>query len=290
MIKRRAFIVNSGLALGALAIMPNLAFGSKTKNIGLQLYTLRDALPKDVKGTLEKISKIGYNEVETYGFSAKDAFFGTSVKDFKSILSDNGLKATSGHYDFNGYIKDGNTDFLKASIEAANTLGSEYLVVPYLAEPLRQNIDDYKKIAQKLNEAAELCKKSGIKLGYHNHDFEFQDHNGTTGYDVLLKETDKNLVHFELDLYWVVRAGKDPIQLFKENSGRFSMWHVKDMDKVNQDWNTEIGKGSIDFKAIFANAKLSGMKRFFIEHETNYIPDPLGSISTSYKYVNKDLV
>ena len=155
---------------------------------------------------------------------------------------------------------------------------------------MRQNIDDYKKIAQKVNEAAELCKKSGIKLAYHNHDFEFKDYDGTTGYDILLKETDKNLVHFELDLYWVVRAGKDPLQLFKENSGRFTMWHVKDMDKENKDWNTEIGNGSIDFKTIFANAKLSGMKRFFVEQETNYVPNPLGSIATSYNYVNKNLV
>lgn len=290
MVKRRDFLINSGLALGAFAIMPNLAFDSKTKNIGLQLYTLRDALPKDVKGTIEKISKVGYNEVETYGFSTKDAFFGTSVKDFKTMLSDNELKATSGHYDFNNYIKDGNTDFLKASIETANTLGSEYIVVPWLAEPLRQNIDDYKKIALKLNEAAELCTKSGLKLAYHNHDFEFKDYDGTTGYEILLKETNKNLVNFELDLYWVVRAGKDPLQLFKENSGRFTMWHVKDMDKTNPDWNTEIGNGSIDFKSIFANAKLSGMKRFYVEQETNYVPNPLGSIATSYNDVNKNLV
>ena len=290
MIKRRTFIVNGGIALGALAIMPNLAFDIKNKNIGLQLYTLRDALPKDVKGTIEKISKIGYNEVETYGFSAKDAFFGTSVKDFKSLLSDNGLKATSGHYDFSSLIKENSTDFLKASIEAANVLGSEYIVVPWLEESMRKSIDDYKKIAQKINEAAILCKNAGLKIAYHNHDFEFIDFDGTNGYEILLKETDKNLVDFELDLYWVVRADKNPLQLFKENQGRFTMWHVKDMDKQNPALNTEIGNGSIDFKAIFANAKLSGMKRFFVEQENNYVPNPLGAVTSSFGYCKNVLV
>ncbi len=290
MIKRRTFLKNSGMALGALAIMPNLAFDSKNKNIGLQLYTLRDALPKDVKGTIATVSNAGYSEVETYGFSAKDGFFGNSVKDFKSILSDSGLKATSGHYDFNSYIKDGNADFLKASIETANILGSEYVVVPWLDESLRKSIDDYKKIALKVNEAGLLCKKAGLKLAYHNHDFEFIDFGGTTGYDVLLKETDKSLVDFELDLYWVVRSGNDPLKLFKEHSGRFTMWHVKDMDKLKPEWNTEIGNGSIDFKSIFANAKLSGMKYFFVEQENNYIPNPFGSVATSCNYVKKNLV
>ncbi len=290
MIQRRAFIINGGLALGALALVPTLAFDSKTKNIGLQLYTLREALPKDVKGTIEKIAKAGYTEVETYGFSTKDAFFGTSVKDFKSILSDNGLKATSGHYDFNTYIKNGNTDFLKASIETANSLGSEYVVVPWLDEPLRQSIDDYKKIALKVNEAGVLCKKAGLKIAYHNHDFEFKDYDGRNGYDILLKETDKNLVNFEMDLYWVVRSGNDPLKLFKEHPERFTMWHVKDLDKSNPEWNTEIGEGTINFKSIFAEAKLSGMKRFFVEQETNYSPSPIGSIETSYSYIKNNLI
>src|SRR6187402_96457 len=129
MIKRRDFIINSGLALGALAIAPSLAFSVKPKNIGLQLYTLRDTFSKDVKGVLEQVAKTGYKEVETYGFSAENGFFGTSPKDFKKILADNGLKASSGHYDFTSLIKDNKTDFLKASIECANVLGSEYVVV-----------------------------------------------------------------------------------------------------------------------------------------------------------------
>lgn len=290
MIKRRDFIINSSLALGALAIAPSLAFSIKPRNIGIQLYTLREAFSKDVKEVLEHVAKSGYKEVETYGYSSEKGFFGTSAKDFKKIMNDNGLKAPSGHYDFNSYIKDNNADFLKASIECANQLGSEYITVPYLDEKLRSDLDGFKRIAQKINEAAVLCKQSGLKLAYHNHDFEFKKFGNQTGYEILLQETDKKLVDFELDLYWVVRSGNDPLELFKTNPGRFTMWHVKDMDKSKAEWNTEIGEGSINFKAIFAEAKLSGMQHFFVEQETNYSPNPMESIKTSWDFVSKQLL
>ena len=290
MIKRRDFIINSSLALGALAIAPSLAFSAKPKNIGLQLYTLRDEFSKNVKGVLEHVAKSGYKEVETYGYSGKDGFFGTSAKDFKKIMNDNGLKAPSGHYDFNSFIKDNNADFLKSSIECANQLGSEYITVPYLDENLRHDLDGFKRVAQKINEAAVLCKQSGLKLAYHNHDFEFKKFGDKTGYDILLQETDKKLVDFELDIYWAVRSGNDPLALFKANPGRFTMWHVKDMDKSKAEWNTEIGEGSINFKTIFAEAKLSGMKHFFVEQETNYSPNPIESIKTSLDFVSKQLL
>ena len=289
MIKRRTFLINAGLALGGLVIAPSFAFESKKRAIGIQLWTMRDSLPKNVKGVLAQIGKVGFTEVETYGYSPKNAFFGTSVKDFKSILSDNGLKASSNHFDFNGYIENGNTDVIKSYIETAHVLGSEYITVPYIVANLRStSADEYKKLALKINKAAEMCNASGLKLAYHNHDFEFTKFDGTTGYEILLNETDQNLVDFEMDLYWVVRSGNDPIKLFKDHPGRFKMWHVKDMDKVNPDWNAEIGKGTIDFIAIFAEAKLSGMKRFFLEHESNYIPNPLGSIQTSFDYIKKN--
>jgi sugar phosphate isomerase/epimerase len=291
MIKRRDFLINSGLALGALAIAPSFAFTSKKRPIGIQLWTLRDTLPKDVKGVLAQVGKVGFNEVETFGYSPKNGFFGTSVKDFKSMLCDNGLKATSNHFDFNGYIENGSTESLKSYVETANILGSEYVTVPYILQNLRgKSIDDYKKLALKINQAAEICKASGLKLAYHNHDFEFEKFESTTGYEILLNNTDKNLVDFEMDLYWVVRSGNNPLQLFKEHPGRFKMWHVKDMDKINPDFNAEIGTGSIDFKAIFAEAELSGMKRFFLEHESNYKPNPIESAAVSYNYIKNNLI
>lgn len=291
MIQRREFLINASLALGAIAIAPSFAYNATKKNIGLQLYSLRESLPKDVKGVLSQVGKAGFSEVETYGFSVKNGFFGTNVKDFVAMLNDNGLRATSNHFDFNNYIETGSTEIIKAYIDTAKALESDYVTVPWISEKLRgTTADDYKKLADKVSKAAELCKTAGLKLAYHNHDFEFEKFGDTTGYEILLNNTDKKSVDFELDLYWVVRSGNDPMQLFKKYPGRFTMWHVKDMDKNNQDLNTEIGKGTIDFKSIFAEAKLSGMKHFYIEHETNYYPNPIESVTESCSYVRKNLL
>lgn len=291
MIKRRQFLINGGLALGALAIVPSLAFDSKKKAIGIQLYTLRDSLPKDVKGVLTQVGKAGFTQVETFGYSASNGFFGTSVKDFQSLLMDNGLKATSNHFDFNDILKDSNTASLNSYIETAHILGSEYLTIPYVVPELRgESVDGYKKLAAGINKIGEICHSNGLKLAYHNHDFEFTKFENTTGYEVLLNETDKNLVDFEMDLYWAVRAGNDPLELFKKHPGRFKMWHVKDMDKIDQGSNAEIGYGKIDYKSIFAQSKLAGMEHLFLEQESNYIPNPIESIKTSFDYINNNLI
>ncbi|MGM9475360.1 sugar phosphate isomerase/epimerase family protein [Pedobacter sp. GSP4] len=279
------------MAAAAALLVPSFACVTADKKlVGLQLYSLRDELPKDVKGTIAKVAKAGFKEVETYGFSIKDQFWGLTPADFKKLLDDNGLKAPSGHYGLGSYLTDGNTDELKAAIAAAKVLGSEYVTIPWLDESIRKSADDYKKIAVKINEAGKLAKEAGIRLAYHNHNFEFEKQGDTTGYEILLKETDKNLVDFELDLYWVVRSGNDPLKLFKENPGRFTMWHVKDMDKANPALNAEVGTGAINFKPIFAEAKLSGMKHFFVEHETNYKPNPIESVAASCAYIKKEII
>ncbi len=290
MISRRSFILNSSMAAAAALLAPSFAFAADKKAVGLQLYSLRDELPKDVKGTIAKVAKAGFKEVETYGFSIKDQFWGLTPKEFKALLDANGLKAPSGHYGLGTYLADGNTTELKAAIAAAKVLGSEYVTIPWLDGSIRKNAEDYKKIAARINEAGKLTKAAGIRLAYHNHNFEFEKQGDTTGYEILLKGTDKKLVDFELDLYWVVRSGNDPIKLFKENPGRFTMWHVKDMDKANPALNAEVGTGSINFKPIFAQAKLSGMKHFFVEHETNYKPNPLGSVTASCAFIKKEII
>ncbi|QSW90043.1 sugar phosphate isomerase/epimerase [Flavobacterium endoglycinae] len=290
MITRRNFIINTSLAATAVLASPSFAFTMKKKEIGLQLYTLREELPKDVKVVLEKVAKAGFTTVETYGYSIKDQFWGLTPKELKKILDDNGLKAVSGHYNLGSYLYDGNTTELIAAIEAAKVLKSEFLTVPWVDEPFRKNIDDYKKIAFRINEAAKLCKEAGLKLAYHNHDFEFQKHDGVTGYEILLKETDKDLVYFELDLYWVIYSGNDPLRLFAENPGRFKMWHVKDADKTNQKLNTEVGSGTIDFKPFFKEAKQSGMVHFFVEQENNYASNSIESIKTSCDFIAKNLI
>jgi sugar phosphate isomerase/epimerase len=188
-------------------------------------------------------------------------------------------------------IKDGSTGLVQNYIETANQLGSEYVTIPYIISELRGTTgDDYKKLATQINKVGELCKAGGLKLAYHNHDFEFTKFGSTNGYEILLNETDKNLVDFEIDLYWAVRAGHDPLELFKKYPGRFKMWHVKDMDKVNPEWNAEIGTGTIDFKAIFAQAELAGMKRFYLEHESNYKPNPIESATSSFNYIKNNLI
>ncbi|AYN04910.1 sugar phosphate isomerase/epimerase [Flavobacterium sp. 140616W15] len=290
MVTRRNFIINTSMATATVCLIPSFAFSSNKKTIGLQLYTLRDELPKDVKGTLEKVAQAGYTEVELYGFSIKDQFWGLSPQELKQLLDTNGLRAVSGHYGLGTYLFDGNTTELEAAIKAAKVLESEYITVPWLDETLRKSDDDYIEIALLLNKAGEICKESGLKLAYHNHDFEFKKYGDTTAYEILLKETDRDLVYFEMDLYWMTYSKIDPIEMFKQNQGRFTMWHVKDMDKNNEALNAEIGSGRIDFKSIFAEAKGSGMKHFFVEQETNYKPNEIQSIKTSYEFIAKELI
>lgn len=292
MTTRRNFIKNTGLLAASLAIAPSLtnAFAPAKRAVGIQLYSLRDIISKDVKGVIEKVAKAGFKEVETYGYTPNGSFWGLSPKEFKALLDSNGLYSPSGHFGFDNYISSGNLDDVKSYIEASNVLGAKYVVAPWLGEDLRKTADDYKRVAERLNKAGELCKKSGINVGYHNHGFEFDKHGDTTGFEILLAETDPKLVYFELDLYWAVFAGHNPVDLFKKYPGRFKMWHVKDMDKSNKNLNTEIGNGSIDFKSIFAKAKLSGVKHIYLEQETNYKPDFIGSIKTSIDYINGSLL
>ena len=285
---RRTFIQQAGLLSTGLLINPSI-FLKKDKVVGLQLYSLREYIFKDVTSVIAKVAAAGYKDVETFGYDPKNQFFGKSGKEFQAILKANGLKSTSGHYNPNNFLNGKGEDDLKFQIEGAKMLNQQHLIIPYLREDMRQSIDDYKKLADKLNRAAELCKASKLKLAYHNHDFEFKDWNGSNGLDVLLKGTDKNSVDFELDLYWVVRAGKDPVQLFEQNPGRFKLWHVKDMDKADRKLNTEIGNGDIDFKAIFAKAKLSGVEHYFVEQE-NFAMDAYESIKKSNKYLKNILM
>jgi len=286
---RRTFLKQAGIAAAGALIIPSYACSAPNKIIGLQLYSLRLQLPKDVKGTIEKVAQAGYKEVETYGYSVKDKYWGLDPKSFKTLLKDNGLTAPSGHYGMDKFITDGNQDELKSYIEAAKIIDSEFITVPYLGDSLRKTPDDYKKVAARLNEAATLCKASGLKLAYHNHNFEFEKHGDVTGYEIMLKETDPNLVQFELDLYWVVRSGNDPAKLFAAHPGRFPMWHVKDMDKANNTINTEVGSGTINFKDIYSHAKEAGLKHFIVEQE-NFSLDPYVSIKQSADYIKKNIL
>ena len=140
------------------------------------------------------------------------------------------------------------------AVEDAATLGQKYMVVAYLMPEERKSLDDYKKIAADLNKAGETCKKAGIQLCYHNHDFEFQAMEGTLPFDILMSQTDSKLIKVELDLYWAVKANHQPLDLFKKYPKRIELWHVKDMDNTDKKFFTEVGSGTIDFTSIFKAA------------------------------------
>jgi sugar phosphate isomerase/epimerase len=258
--------------------------------VGLQLYSLREQIPNDVKGVIAKVAKAGYKEVETYGFSKDKGFFGLRPKEFKALLDSHNLYSPSGHYGIDQFLKEGKTDDLNVTIDAVKVLGSKYLTVPYLGEEYRKTADDCKRLAEKFNKAGEICRKAGIKFAYHNHDFEFKPVEGVSLYDVLLKNTNPSLVKFEADLYWVVRAKQDPISMFKKHSGRFVMFHIKDMDKTNPGLNTEVGNGAIDFKKIYAHAATAGVEHIFVEQENFTKIDPFVSITKSANYVKSNLL
>lgn len=287
---RRDFIKQSSLLSAGLMMNPS-EFLKKQKHVGIQLYTLRELVAKNPASVYENIAAAGYKEVEMFGLGADGKFFGLTSAETKNIFKANGLKSPSGHYMPEKFLFDsGNGDDVKMICDAANVLGNKYFIIPWMSPERRKNIEQYKALAGRINKAAEMCKAAGLQLAYHNHDFEFDNMNGQTGYDVLMNETDKDLVKFELDLYWVVRAGLNPVDLFKKQPGRFHLWHVKDMNKADKTQNTEVGNGSVDFKTIFANAKLSGVKHYMMEQENNYKPDFYGSIKTSCGYIKANLL
>lgn len=272
---RREFLMTSGgIALGAL-MLPYLGFGAKVKNVGLQLYTVKDAMLQDAKGTLKILADIGYKELES-ARSAKGNYYGLSPKEVKIICDDLDMTMRSGHVHID-------KDWQK-SVDQAAEVGQEYLVCSSLPSQ-GQTIDNYKKVADTFTKAAEDCKKAGLKFGYHNHDYEFDKVDGKVLYDILLEESDPEIVLMELDLGWVIVTGNDPLDYFEKYPGRFPLWHLKDMKKEHPE-STEFGKGQIDIKKMMQNAKKSGMKYFFVEQE-EYAENPIKSIKHNYNYLMK---
>lgn len=288
MIPRRLFIKKTGLAMAACAITPSFSLSNKKEMcIGIQLYSLRDIINKNPKEVLQKLANIGFDEIETYGFS-EYAFWGLKVSELKEELIKNELKSPSGHYDGNPIIR-GDFDDLKGIISVANTLNQDYIIIPSIDEELRKSKSDYLNIAEKFNHAGEMCKAAGVQLAYHNHAFEFEKFDGLSGFDILLKNTEENLVTFEMDIYWVVRAGIDPISLFKKYPGRFKLWHIKDMDKENPELNTEIGNGRIVYSELLKYAQTSGVEKYILEQE-NFEISLYESLHNSYSYMKNNLL
>lgn len=296
MIDRRKFIYHSSALIAAsLSVLPNFSIAqmpsSKKYKMGLQLFTIREAMAKDVVGTLKKIASLGYEDLETYGFDAAQVqYYGYKAADFKNLLDDFSLTTSSGHYDLFLYLDkpDELKRYVDQSIEGAHALGQRYITWPWLT-PESRTLEKFKLLAERLNTVGEQVKKGGLSFAYHNHDFEFLDHGGQNGYEIIMRETDPSLVKLQIDLYWVMHSSKlSPAELFSKQPGRFVMWHIKDMDKVSRDY-TELGNGSIDYKVILPEASRSGMELYFLEQGGNFAKDPIQSVSDSATYFKKNL-
>jgi sugar phosphate isomerase/epimerase len=277
--KRREFIQASALTAAGLVSLPGCSRSGVKGELGLQLYTLRDAIVKHPRGVLEKVAEYGYKELETFAYQ-DGRIFGMAFTEFGSIARDLGMRVVSGHYG----LDQARGDTWEKAISDAKAIGQDYMVVPYLEDSDRQSIDDYKRVCELLNAAGEACNKQGLRFGYHNHAFEFETMEGQKPFDLMLEALDPELVGIEMDIYWVVRAGEDPIQYFDQYPGRFEQWHVKDMDKDDPDQNADIGAGSIDYIPLFAKAGKSGMKYWYVEQES-YPGDPLDSVAASAQFL-----
>ncbi len=243
--------------------------GRALANIGVQLYTVRSLMEDDFAGVVEQVAAIGYDEVEFAGY------YGHSPADVRALLDRVGMTAPSVHVGIDTLRQD-----LDTVLEAAATIGHQYIVCPYLDESER-SIEDYKRHAALFNEVGEKCKAAGIQFAYHNHEFEFVETDGQIPFDLLLAETDAALVQIELDLYWIRVAGHDPVAYFGKAPGRFPLCHVKDM--ATDEGMAPVGEGTIDFGSIFAHTDHAGLKHYFVEHD--HADDPMQSITTSYNHL-----
>lgn len=292
----RRTVLKSTAALSAMAYLPLTVTMATKKSykMGLQLFTIRDAMEKDPIGSLKYAKKLGYEDFETYGYDIKNqSYYGYHAMDLKLILDDLGLTTTSGHYAFSDYFgqpKENLLEYTKHCIEGAQMLGKSFVTWPWL-DPLYRNMEGIKLLCDKLNRIAQLVTSSGLGFAYHNHGFEFEikDEHDNPAYEYLLTNTDPEKVKIQMDLYWVMHSSnKKPKDWIAEQKGRVVMWHIKDMDKVTRDY-TELGKGSIDYISIMPDPYMSGLQFYYLEQGGNYEINSLESIKTSALHFQKAL-
>lgn len=256
-----ASTLGDDLALGA---------GRPLDRIGLQLYTVRSLMAQDVDRTLELVARIGYSEVELAGL------FDRTPRQFRETLDRVGLAAPATHHGIDVF-----RDGFDEAAEAAAALGHRYLVLPSLPRASLASLDAIRGLADDMNEFGERCRTAGMRFAFHNHATELQRVEGEVPLRVLLERTDAELVTFEVDLFWMVHGGGDPLDYFDTYPGRFELCHVKDRTADGE--MVDVGDGVIDFPAIFARADRAGLKHFFVEHDSP--DDAAGSIAASYGHL-----
>ena len=284
-IKAGAYVAAGSLILPAVSCAPKKKEAAEAiaepaapkMGVGLQVYSVRNQLNEDFAGTMKKVADCGYQLIEGYGLGGDGLFLGKHTSaDYKKVVDDLGMKMIATHC---GYFSH---EDAAPTIDAAKAAGIEFLVTPYIPDNIRTNIDGYKAVAENLNKIGELCNAAGIKYGYHNHAFEFEVMEGQIPMEVLISETQANLVTFEADLFWTTMGGYNPIELIKKYRGRISLFHVK--DATADKGEATVGQGTIDFKSIFEVGKQNGLKNYFIEDERE--ENVFENIQADFDYMN----
>ncbi len=283
-IKRRNFLKTAGGFAAGIAFTPYACSNSgstetsnqMTKTFGLQLYTLRDDFPRDPKGVLAKVASYGYKQIEGYE-ADRGLFWGMTNKELKAYMDELDMKLVSSHCDIDN-------DFERKAAEAAE-IGMEYLICPWR---MQQSLDDYYAVAEDFNAKGEICKQNGIKFAYHNHAYTFTEMDGKMPHDLLMDNTDPSLVEHEMDIYWVVTAGQDPIEWIKKYPNRFTLSHMKDRMKGTDEAEATctLGTGLIDFPSIVKAGRANGMKHFIVEQERYEGTTPLQSAEDNAAYMS----
>lgn len=285
--RRRDFLGRASLILGSGAIFPGCTGDRASQSasistaqepgspdpllasVGVQLYTLRTLMAEDVHGTLRAVADLGYQEVEFAGL------FGFEAQTIREWLDEVGLNAPAAHLSPLEL-----TDGLEQTVHDASDLGLRWVVLPWVPAETR-SVEGYRETAKLLNDVGGRTADQGIRVAYHNHDFEFEDLGGTTGLDILLEETDPDLVDFEVDFFWLAEGGRSAESLFEAHPGRFALCHAK--DRTRDGGMVAVGAGNLDWPALFAMSEQAGLRHTFVEHDDP--DDPLGSIEQSLTYL-----
>ncbi|HEU5173412.1 MAG TPA: sugar phosphate isomerase/epimerase [Gemmatimonadaceae bacterium] len=283
MIDRRSFfwLAGAGLLtrrLSACTAAPSPSTsGSPARaleRIGLQLYTVRSEMQKSVPQTLARVAAIGFREVEFAGY------FNHSPAELRKLLDEHGLSAPSTHVSL-GRTPD---EWQRALADAA-ALGSTYATVPWLDAAVLRTVADWERMGARFNAAAAAAKSMGLRFAYHNHDFEMRSIEGRVPLEILLASTDPALVDFEMDIYWVVKGGGDPLSLIARYPGRFVLAHAKDATAAPEHRMVDVGAGTIDFARVLGAGMKAGMRFVFVEHDRP--ADPFASVTASYRTLSQ---
>ncbi len=270
---RRKFIqTGSLLTLAALGSQEIFANAAKLKTFGCQLYSVRDYMAKDPIGTMRKLAAMGYRQFESY---SGDPLWGMSVADAKSFLKEINVDMVSAH--------SGLKDITDQNAEKAKAAGIKYLICPHIGG--QKSADEWLKRAEEFNKAGEICKKHGLKFGYHNHAYSFETKEGVVGQDILLQNTDPKLVVFELDIYWTEAAKVNAADHLTKYKGRYELCHIKQLkSREGKPQQADLAEGILDFNAILKSGKKAGLKYYFVEQE-EYPKDSLLSMENNVTFM-----